>query len=187
MSAIKSLKEETNGMSLKYKAKTIFSPNTWKRIRRHRKQRIERGISDQDMWNSGEHIMGLISQSMKYHETKGVSDFKYMLKFWKEEGTDFGYKTLKQVYTDIDNYLAWDRAEWTEGLSSKMVSEYIENPDDEPAPFSVAWYDDENGLKLTDAKVKRLMDASNAKGKKLHDKAVNALTFWSRHAIEFWD
>lgn len=164
---------------------------TIKRNRLHRKQRLTRGYSDADMWNSGDHLMGLISESLKWHETQGMSDFSYSFKLWEENGTNFGYKNLKQVYTDIDNYMEFDQKDWANGLYSKVVSledAYIKNGDLKgTSTVSVEWYDKMTGRKLTEAKVKKLIDAHHKKTEKLWDKAVNAMSFWARHAREFWD
>jgi len=186
---LKELSEEITGMSLRYKLQTVLRPKTWSRIRKFRRQRLARGYSDKDMWNSGTHLMTLISESLKWHDSRGVSDFDYMFKMWVDEGSNFGYKNLKQVYTDIDNYLAIDRSDWSTGLAGQIVhleDAYIADGDD-TSKVTVEWHDDKTGKKITDARVRKLMDEHLTKVEKLHDKAVNALTFWAHHARQFWD
>jgi len=187
---LKELAEEIEGMSLRYKVQTVLRPKTWSRIHKFRRQRITRGYSDKDMWSSGTHLMTLISESLKWHESKGVSDFEYMFKMWVDEGSNFGYKNLKQVYTDIDNYLKVDRGDWATGLAGQIVNledAYITEGEEDTSHITVEWREEKTGKKLTDARVKKLMHEHHAKVEKLHSKAVNAMTFWAHHARQFWD
>jgi len=187
---LKELAEEIEGMSLRYKVQTLLRPKTWSRIHKFRRQRISRGYSDKDMWHSGDHLTTLISESLKWHETQGMSDFQEMFKMWVEDGTNFGYKNLKQVYTDIDNYLAFDRGDWSTGLAGQIVNledAYISDGETDTSRITVEWRDEKTGKKLTEARVKKLMDEHHEKVEKLHDKSVNALTFWAHHARQFWD
>lgn len=134
--------------------------------------------------------MQLISDSLKWFEKEGLTDWADSFKRWKEEGTDFGYKNFKQVYTDIDKYLQLERQGWPTNLdvdTTSLESHYIQTPHDNSLAEESNWVDTKTGKRLSKAQVSRRIVAHYKKVNKAYAKAVNAMTFWSNHAREFWD
>lgn len=192
MNRFQSWSREVEGFTKRAKVRSFFDIKTWNRSARYRNQRIERGWSDQDMWAGGEYIMQMISDSLKWFEQQGVADWGLTFQQWKEDGTDYGYKNLRQIYADIDNYLEHDRSSWAQGLTTQASVEneaYIDEASDKKTAggMTISWVDKETGKVLTEKQLSKRIEKHHKKAKKLHEKATNALMCWSRHATEFWD
>lgn len=190
MNIFQSWLEEVKGQKTSSKFGDLFSLIVWKRVRNHRNQRIQRGFSDQDMWSGGEHIMQMISESLKWYDANGISNWSESFKTWRAEETDFGYKSLKQVYSDIDNYLNLEKSGWSTDLdldTSNLGSHYIPTQPETASDEESNWINKKTGKRLSRAQVSRRIAAHHAKVEKVYAKAIKAMTFWAHHAREFWD
>lgn len=192
MNRFQSWSREVEGQTKRSKIAGFFNAPTWRRAMRYRKQRLQKGFSDQDMWAGGEYIMGMISDSLKWFEKEGIADWEFTFEQWKEEKTNYGYDNLKQMYTDIDNYLEHDRSSWARGLTTdtSVANEaYIDKTAEKKndGALTIVWVEEATGKVLTEKQITKRMTDFYKVQKGLHKKATNALMCWSRHAVEFWD
>ena len=172
MGILKDWKNDTDGYVFSAKVKYFFSPKTWLRLHRWRKQRADRGWSDRDLWGAGEHIAAMTANMLE-ELSKGHTDWDWWFKNLKRKEP---YENLEDVIADIRNYLDYEsKTAWTDGLDHKGNWKDHE------------WIDKKTGKTLTEKQVtNRIMKHAN-EGNRLYKKSAKAMEFFGRNFAGFWD
>lgn len=189
MNIFQSWYREVEDYRLRHKIEEFFNIRCWARVHKHRKQRIARGFSDQDMWDGGSYVMQVISDTLKWYDQGEMVDWSSNFRRWKVEGTNYGYSSLKQMYKDIDRYLAHEKTSWSTGLSTidlPVDTTEIANDTGEIV-FNVRWLNVRTGRVLKEDQITRRIKRYHEKAEKLKLNAVNAVKCWATHADSFWD
>lgn len=179
MGLLRDVIEDSNGYVLRYRLSHSLSPKTWGRIYRHRRQRADRGWSDQDTWNAGEHIAKMTAEMLTHLDTNGSTDWDHWFKMYDVKD----YSDLKSVVDDINAYLNFQKSSWADSLDSSEVSEHFtEGEHDNPR-----WRDKETGKRLTSKQLSARIKRHYIDEMKAYNKAKKAMQFFGRHFASFWD
>lgn len=176
MGIIKDFKSEHTGYSFKYLVKETLSPNVWFRLRKHRKQRADRGWSDRDSWAMGEYVAQITSEMLTNLRDNGSTDWEWWFENYGEKGKG-AYKSLDEVINDINGYLEHTRTSWTDDLTSVRGK---------TGKFSVSWVN-QKGKKITEAEITNRINKHHKEELRLYKKASKAMAFFGRHFWGFWD
>lgn len=184
MSIFKDWYEDNKNYLIKRRLLYLVSPEVWLRLHRWRKQRANRGWSDRDVWNAGDHIAKITAEMLQDLNDHSYCDWPEWFKLnVKEEGKG-AYKNLQQVINDINNYLEFAETTWGEDLTSYTP----DSPHDslEQNIMDTIWYD-KKGKKVSEQRIKILINKHADKEMKLYKKATKAMQFFGRHFTGFWD
>ena len=172
MGILKDWKNDTDGYVFSAKVKYFFSPKTWLRLHRWRKQRADRGWSDRDLWGAGEHIAAMTADMLETL-SKGRTDWDWWFKNLKRKEP---YENLEDVIADIRNYLDYESStSWTDGLEHSGGWR------------DGKWIDKKTGKTLTDKQITNRIMKHGKEGNRLYKKAAKAMEFFGRNFAGFWD
>ena len=122
MSYAKDFRQQHLTARWQYAMKELFNPANYYRTARWRHQRAERGWSDRDTWGGGEHITEITAGILNYLDNvQNVVDWDAYFEHNYEE--NYGYSSLTEVATDINNYLAWQEEQFSEPLWSEFKND----------------------------------------------------------------
>lgn len=181
MGILKDWKNDTDGYVFSAKVKYFFSPKTWLRLHRWRKQRADRGWSDRDLWGAGEHIAVMTADILE-ELSKGHTDWDCWFKNLKRKEP---YENLEDVIADIRNYLDYEtNTHWNDGLTLECP---IFGKKDGKIKLNNNWVDQKTGKTLTEKQItNRIMKHAN-EGNRLYKKSARAMEFFGRNFAGFWD
>lgn len=116
MSMVKNI---MGGRVLRYALLELFKPKRWIREFQYRSQRINRGWSDRDAWNGGEHIAEVAAGILReLGDEKNIVDWDWY--FRNNEWETLGYKDLNEVAQDIENWLYWQEHEFDDEIYQRF-------------------------------------------------------------------
>lgn len=172
----------------RYWLRELVDPRNYQRTAKHRKQRLNRGWSDRDTWNMGDHLIEITAQMLNHLNTNGIADWPEWFKLnVKEEGKG-AYKSLNQVIKDITEYIDFEKTSWADGLDTKRdsVDEIFKERTDEMYEYvGPDWY--EGKKKLSDADISFRINKWHKEWEKKHKKAQKAMQWVGRHFASLWD
>lgn len=177
MSLFKDWLEDTDGYRTSYRIRNFFSPSSWLRLHKWRKQRADRGWSDRDAWGAGDHIAKITAEMLTHLRDHTYVSWPEWFKLNVKEDGKGAYKNLTQVINDINNYLEFSETTWSHGLSHKSGT---------TGKFSGSWHY-KGGRKLSENEITARIKKHATKESKLYKKANKAMEFFGRHFSSFWD
>ncbi len=188
MSLLKDWIEDNEGYRFRRKVTYFFSPKVWFRLHKWRKQRADRGWSNRDTWNAGDHIAKMTAEMLQHLNDHTYVDWPEWFKLnVKEEGKD-AYTSLAQVVKDITQYLDFAETSWADGLDTKRDSldEIFKKREDGNYEYKGPdWY--EGDKKLSEVAIKHRINKWHKAEMKSYKKAQKAMQFFGRHFSGFWD
>lgn len=176
MGILKDHLNETQGYRAQARLISFADPREWVRLHKYRKQRANRGWSDRDTWNMGDHVANLVVEMLEHLRDNGVTDWNAWFEYNIDEKGKGAYKNLDQVISDIKNYLEHEKTSWTDGITMLSSGE-----------LTGSWVDEKTGKKQTSAAIKHRINKWHKENNKLYKKATKAMGFFGRHFAQFWD
>lgn len=186
MGLVKDVFKDNKDATFKYRVKELINPREWRRHHRWRKQRANRGWSDRDTWNAGDHIADMTADMLQHLLDKGMTDWPYWFKHNVQEKGAGSYKNLQSVIDDIKNYTDFQWTSWAEGLEP-VNDRVFEKLDDDTYEYKLPDWIDKNGKILTEKQLRARMDKWSKEERRLYEKATKAMQFFGRHYSSFWD
>jgi hypothetical protein len=178
MSFLKDYHDQHLTMIKKYWWKELINPlnlyHTWQ----HRYQRAERGWSDRDVWNAGDHIIDVISGMVDQlgDEKSHIDWTEYFKENYKK---NHGYNSLNEVAADIKSFIEHDQSTWTDDLGFEL---------------KIAWEPVEKGSRMVEKNtpeeqriMKKAMKEWQAEWNRRRAKMRNALVFVADNIPGLWD
>lgn len=188
MSIIKDWREDNQGYRLRMKVTKLFSPREWFYLHKWRKQRANRGWSDRDTWNMGDHLIEITAAMLNHLNTNGIADWPEWFKLNVQEKGKNAYTSLDQVIKDITDYIDFEKTSWADGLDTKRDSideTFKERQDGNYEYIGPDWY--EGDKKLSEAAIKNRINNWQKEWDKEYKKATNAMQWVGRHIAGLWD
>ncbi len=178
MSFIKDYKDQHLTMLKRYWWKELINPSNLYYTWQHRYQRAERGYSDRDVWNTGDHILGIMVGMLKQlgDEKSHIDWTEYFKENYKNNQ---GYNSLNEVAADIKNFIEFDKTSWADDLGFDIKTEWEEVDDSKMM------------VDLNTPKEKRIMGKAmndwHKEWGRRHAKMQRALTFLKFNISGLWD
>lgn len=188
MSILKDWREDNDGYILRRKLVYVFSPKVWFRLHKWRKQRADRGWSDRDTWDAGDHIAKMTAEMLQHLEDHSYCDWPEWFKLNVKEDGKGAYKSIAQVIKDITQFLDFTETSWADGLDTKRdaIDEIFEKREDGNYEYKGPdWY--EGDKKLSEAAIKNRINKWQKEWNKKYKQANKAMSFFARHFTSFWD
>lgn len=178
MSLLRDYKDHHLTLAKKYWWRQIINPVNLYRTMQHRHQRAERGWSDRDAWNAGDHILSVTSGMLK-DLAESQERFDWAEYFETNYKTN-GYASLAEVAADIDEYIAFDDYNWVDTLGFKLKH---------------SWKDSKNGgLEMVDENtpeeqrlIKKAIKESHREWKRRYTKMQKAMKFVADNIGSLWE
>lgn len=185
MGLIKDWVEDTEGYRFSYRVRSLFDLSLWLRLRKWRKQRANRGWSDRDTWNAGDHIALMTVEMLQKLIDNKYTDWPEWFKLNVQEEGKGAYKDLQSVIDDIKAYLDFEWTSWGDGLYAD--TSWIKHEDGSSELGKQLWYDEKTNKLQTEAAIKHRMNKWHKEYTKKYKKAQKAMGFFARHFSHFWD
>lgn len=178
MGIIKDWRENNQYYRTSYKIRRLFSIKEWLELHKWRKQRADRGWSDKDTWSMDEHILRVSSEMIRKlaEEKHGVWDVDWESYFKNNEFVTYGYGSFDEVADDIDEYLKYQTALWTDYIDFELPSGHVDDDG-----FYVS-----NATERQEFKMKKAMEKHNRESIRLHEKSAKAMRFIAANHGSLW-
>lgn len=188
MSIIRDWRDDYKGHRFKYKIRKLLSPREWYYLHKWRKQRADRGWSDRDTWNMGDHLVKITAEMLQHLNDNGIGDWDWWFKEQVKETSKNAYTSLPQVISDLTEFIDFAETSWADGLDTKRdsVDEIFEERADGNYEYKGPDYYKGN-KKLSDAAIKNLINKWQKEWDKKYKKAQKAMQFVGRNFYGLWD
>lgn len=185
MGIFKDWSKDNRGVALRYQAKELFSPQVWLKLRKWRKQRMNRGWSDRDVWDAGEYIAKMTADMLQDLNDNKYNNWPEWFKLNVQEEGKGAYKNLQSVIDDINAYLDFTETSWADGLECE--GNLLDPEEEEFQSINTTWRYKKSGNKVPENRLKGMIKKHGEKEMALYKKATKAMAFFGRHFGSFWD
>lgn len=175
MGILKDWVQDNRDYRLKYQILNIINLKLWYRLWLFRRQRANRGWSDRDIWNMGEHIAQMTAEMLQHLKDEGSCDWEITFKI---DLKNKKYKDLQSVIDDINSYLDFTKTSWGDDLDCKISGDGLE--------LKATWFD-KNGKEVSDKQIGSKIKKHRDTELKLYKDAANAMKFFGQNFSSFWD
>ena len=178
MSFIKDYHDQHLTLLKRYWWKELINPRNIYYTAKHRYQRAERGYSDRDIWNGGDHILDVATGVLK-----GLAQEKNYLKwdeYFKSNYKSKVYEDFEGVIKDLDDYIAFDDLNWADTLGFDLKHDFVEREDGNTEMVSANTPKEERLIK------KAIRD-SHKEWKRRYAKMKQAMYFVADNIPGLWD